>query len=103
MASQSWRLHPAVRLHWRVFGTEAVVFDEYSGATHLIDPLAAGVLGCLEDGAVWTVQQLLDDLGADLDPAALADAAGRLVPIGLVQAATAPSTHTTAPAADAAA
>lgn len=44
------RLRPGVRLHWRAWADEWVVFDEASGNTHLMDPLTACALLCLEDG-----------------------------------------------------
>ena len=36
-------------MHWKAWDDEFVVFDEGSGDTHLLDPLAAELLKILED------------------------------------------------------
>ena len=37
-------------LHWRHWSDEYVVFDEFSGVTHLLDYSTACTLLCIEDG-----------------------------------------------------
>ena len=46
------RLNPAVRLHWRQWDADWVVFDSASGCTHQLDELAAFTLSCLEEAAL---------------------------------------------------
>ncbi len=45
----NWQLAEGCRLHWKAWDQEFVVFDEGSGDTHLLDPLAAEVLKALEE------------------------------------------------------
>ena len=45
----NWRLAEGCRLHWKVWDDEFAIFDEGSGDTHLLDPLAAEVLKVLEE------------------------------------------------------
>jgi PqqD family protein of HPr-rel-A system len=44
-----WELAQGSQLHWKSWDDEFVVFDEGSGDTHLLDPLAAEVLKTLEE------------------------------------------------------
>ena len=46
------RVNPAVRLHWRHWDCDWVVFDETSGNTHAMGELAACALLCLDEGAM---------------------------------------------------
>ncbi|HKZ08189.1 MAG TPA: HPr-rel-A system PqqD family peptide chaperone [Methylomirabilota bacterium] len=48
-AEPRWELSEGSRLHWKHWDDEYVVFDEGSGDTHLLDPLAAEVLKALEE------------------------------------------------------
>ena len=48
------RLNPLVRLHWRAWDDEPVVFDEVSGGTYQIGPLDSLLLQLLESGPVDT-------------------------------------------------
>jgi PqqD family protein of HPr-rel-A system len=50
----AWRLNPAAQLHWRELDGEWVVFDQASGATHHLMPLAACALMCIEEAALST-------------------------------------------------
>ena len=45
----SWQLAEGCRLHWKAWDDEFVIFDEGSGDTHLLDPLAAEFLKVLEE------------------------------------------------------
>jgi PqqD family protein of HPr-rel-A system len=81
------------RLHWKAWGDEFVIFDEGSGDTHLLDPLAAEFLKVLEESPA-DVPGLARRLGARLDLASDADLTGRVrelverfVAVGLVEAA----------------
>ena len=67
---QVWRLNPAIRLHWRDWGGDSVVFEELSGQTLQFDPLSAAVMACIEAGVtdLSTLGRLLaDDLGTVAD------------------------------------
>jgi PqqD family protein of HPr-rel-A system len=44
------QLFAPTTLHWRHWSNEYVVFDEFSGVTHLLDSLTACTLLCIEDG-----------------------------------------------------
>lgn len=50
---------------WRPWDQEFVVFDTRSGDIHLLDPVAAEALRCLE-GASATVDELRQKLGGSL-------------------------------------
>jgi len=43
-----WRLPDGVRLSWKVFDDEIVVFNAFSGQTHLLDGFSAAVLEEIE-------------------------------------------------------
>lgn len=43
-----------VRLHWRHFDGDWIVFESASGATHQLTPLSAFVAHALEDGPTGT-------------------------------------------------
>lgn len=43
-----------VRLHWRHFDDDWIVFESASGATHQLTPLSAFVAQALEDGPAPT-------------------------------------------------
>lgn len=46
-----WQLSPGVRLHWRHFDDDWLVYEAASGRTHLLNALSAFVAQSLEDGA----------------------------------------------------
>ena len=80
-------------MHWKAWDDEFVIFDEGSGDTHLLDPLAAEFLKVLEESP-GEVPSLACRLGARLDLARDADLTGRVrelverfVAVGLVEAA----------------
>jgi PqqD family protein of HPr-rel-A system len=81
------------RLHWKAWDDEFVIFDEGSGDTHLLDPLAAEFLKVLEESP-GEVPGLARRLGARLDLARDADLTRRVrelverfVAVGLVEPA----------------
>jgi PqqD family protein of HPr-rel-A system len=59
-------LNPAVKLHWRHWTSEFVVFEETSGQTHVLDSLRAFVLNSIADFP-QTFEQLLLDISAAMD------------------------------------
>lgn len=66
----SWRLNPVIRLHWRDWGGDSVVFEELSGQTLQFDPLSAAVMACIETGVTdlpMLSRLLADDLGTVAD------------------------------------
>jgi PqqD family protein of HPr-rel-A system len=91
--SGPWQLAEGCRLHWKAWDDEFVIFDEGSGDTHLLDPLAAEVLKLLEqspgdvaDLARRTVARL--DLAPDPDLAArVLELVRRFAAAGLVEPA----------------
>ena len=46
--SRAWQISALRRLHWRYWHDEAVVYNDTSGDTHLLDPLSAEVLSLLD-------------------------------------------------------
>jgi PqqD family protein of HPr-rel-A system len=46
---QAWRKAPRSVLRWRQLDGSVVIYDEASGDTHALDPLAAEVLLSLQD------------------------------------------------------
>ena len=45
---RAWQISADRRLHWRCWQDEAVVYNDTSGDTHLLDPLSAEVLSLLD-------------------------------------------------------
>jgi len=43
-----WRIVPGVRLHWRSWEDEFVVYDSDSGDTHLLNQVSGDILKVLE-------------------------------------------------------
>ena len=89
----NWRLAEGCRLHWKVWDDEFVIFDEGSGDTHLLDPLAAEVLKVLEESP-GEVSGLARRIVARLDLAPDSDLTERVrelverfVALGLVEPA----------------
>lgn len=83
------RLRPAVRLHWRRWDDEFVVYDEASGRTHQLDALTASALLRLEEGPRETLRladQVAADLGCGVDAicAALPDVIDQLTLADLI-------------------
>ncbi len=86
-----WRLPDGVRLSWRAFDDEIVVFNAFSGQTHLLDSLSAAVLeeierapatraelaarlaGRFELGDAAALAERLDAVLAEFDRQGLAD------------------------------
>jgi PqqD family protein of HPr-rel-A system len=73
----SWQLAEGCRLHWKAWDDEFVVFDEGSGDTHLLDPLAAEVLKVLEESP-GKVSELARRVVARLDLAPDTDLSERV-------------------------
>jgi PqqD family protein of HPr-rel-A system len=91
-----WRRTPGGALSWRRWGDEAVVYDPNTGDTHLLDALAAEILGRLEAGATGA-DELAVALARDLDLAHRADitesvtqAFDRFAALGLIEPAATP-------------
>ena len=64
-------------MHWKGWDDEFVVFDEGSGDTHLLDPLAAELLKVLEDSP-GQLSALTGRITARLDLATDPQLAGRM-------------------------
>jgi len=71
-SNAQWRLRRRVRLRWRDWGGDSVVFDLRSGQTFQFPPLTASVLSYLEE-APRDTPSLVAALAADLDCAVDAD------------------------------
>lgn len=65
----SWRLVPGQRLHYRQWEQEAVLFNDLSGDTHLLDADALAVLLAVQGGAA-DLASLRLALGAQVDAGA---------------------------------
>jgi PqqD family protein of HPr-rel-A system len=63
----SWRLAPGQRLVHRCHDGECVLFNDLSGATHLVDDITLGLLQALADAP-----QTASALAGDADPDTLA-------------------------------
>ncbi|MFQ5783567.1 MAG: HPr-rel-A system PqqD family peptide chaperone [Alphaproteobacteria bacterium] len=61
-----WRLPEGVRLVWRAWDDEFVVFNTLSGQTHLLDGVSAAILDALERGPA-TVDELSRRLAERFD------------------------------------
>ncbi len=71
-AAVVWASKPGQRLHWRDWGGDSVVFDERSGLTHQLSPLAAAAMAWLEERSLSRdalLAALAADLGAEPDAA----------------------------------
>ena len=63
-AAVTWRLVPADSLCWREWAGELVVFNDLSGNTHLLNPLAGLVLMRLaESRAMFSAAELTESIG----------------------------------------
>jgi PqqD family protein of HPr-rel-A system len=89
-----WRLNPVIRLHWRDWGGDSVVFEELSGQTLQFDPLSAAVMACIEAGVTdlsTLAGMLADDLGTVADGPfveSLCTVLERLIRLGWIEPAT---------------
>ncbi|NHZ91379.1 HPr-rel-A system PqqD family peptide chaperone [Massilia sp. CCM 8733] len=70
----SWHVLPGQRLHYRQWEQEAVLFNDLSGDTHLLDADALAVLLAVRDGAAG-LAALRAALGAEDDAEGEADCA----------------------------
>lgn len=59
-----WQISPLLRLSWRDWGAESVVFDATSGQTHLFDRLTAAVAASIAEHPS-SAQDLCQRLGMD--------------------------------------
>ena len=88
-----WVLCRGRSLLQRTWDEEAVVYDPFSGSTHLLDPVAAAVLHTLSagDGSVTSItQSLLAEFEADSEEDVLASvhaSLAKLQDIGLARSA----------------
>ncbi len=64
MTLEEWRVPADIRLRWRFWDGEFLVFNDSSGNTHLLDALAGEVLRYL--GQPATANEILRHLSADL-------------------------------------
>ena len=87
-AERAWHLPPGLRLHLRDLGGRTAVFNEETADTHLVMPLAAGVLAHLQRGPA-SAGELLRAAGeeAGAEAGALAALLGELRHLGLIEPA----------------
>jgi PqqD family protein of HPr-rel-A system len=88
---QAWELNPLVKLSWRRWADDWVVFDAASGYTHQMDALAAIALMCFEAGPS-DLASLSERVAGELDlPSAenvsrsLEERVERLAKLGLIE------------------
>ncbi len=92
----SWCLNPVIRLRWRDWGGDSVVFEARSGDTLLFDPFSAAVMACIEDGLSdrdALAAALAGDLGTEVDGPfmdALCTVLERLSKLGWIEPTPAP-------------
>ncbi|OQW87852.1 MAG: hypothetical protein BWK72_11140 [Rhodoferax ferrireducens] len=85
-----WRLNSLVKLSWRHWQNEWVVFDAGSGHTHQMDALTAATLMTVEAGELEMselVTQVSQTVSIELNPElalTVQEILGRLVAVGLV-------------------
>lgn len=91
-----WRRTRGGALLWRRWGDEAVAYDPNTGDTHLLDALAAVILGRLETNPA-NAEDLAVELARDLDVTHRADitesveqAFDRFAALGLIEPAVEP-------------
>lgn len=71
MAAQaSWALDPRRRFHWRDWGGDSVVYEDWSGLTWQFAPLDAAVMACFEESAAARSLEDLERLLGEGWPAA---------------------------------
>jgi len=93
----AWRLNPVIRLHWRDWGGDSVVFEELSGRTLQFDPLSAAAMACIEAGVTDLAtlgRTLADDLGTVADASfvdVLCTVLERLIRLGWIEPAAPPA------------
>ena len=66
MTAERWVLNPQLVLHWRQIDGEWLLYDDLSGATHMIDYLSAVVLTCFESRVPQDMNDLIAQLATDL-------------------------------------
>lgn len=87
-----WRAASQDRVAWRVWEGEAVVFDERSGSTHHLGPIASRVFRCLLDApAGRSVAELEATLAASPAPAGAAAIEATLADLARLGLVTPPS------------
>ncbi len=65
-AAQRWKTVSALRLRWRCWDDEYIVYNCNSGDAHLLNPVAAEALKALQKSAV-SVEELTEQVGRCLD------------------------------------
>lgn len=89
-------LHPQVALHWRQIDGEWLVYEDQTGATHMIDGLSAAVLTCFESRTDLSMTdlsaQLATDLALNVAPDQLATAVRQFSALGLLLPSPSPAT-----------
>lgn len=85
------RINPLVKLHWRQFDDDWVVFESLSGQTHQMVPMSAAILMSFESGLPLSIPALITTLETDFNFAvdefqapAIALVVGQLVALGIV-------------------
>lgn len=61
------RINPLIKLHWRQFDDDWVVFESLSGQTHQMVPLTAAILMSFESGLPLSIPELITTLETDFD------------------------------------
>lgn len=92
---ERWALRPKLALHWRHIDGEWLVYEDLSGATHMIDTVSAAVLTCFEASADLAMTDLLallaTDLALSIPPDQAATAVQQFAALGLLVAVNGPS------------
>src|SRR5262249_9723902 len=65
-AASLWKASPEAQLLWRQWDGEYVVYNPASGDTHLLNPVAAAALQCLEQSPT-SLAQLTEWVASELD------------------------------------
>lgn len=50
MINSSWQLIPGFDPLWQIWDDDIVVYDRFSGSTHLVDVVSAELIHCLASG-----------------------------------------------------
>lgn len=62
----AWRIYPDRQLQFRSWANEFVVYDDCSGDTHMLSPVGAMTLICLQQGPA-TVMELAGRVASSLE------------------------------------
>jgi PqqD family protein of HPr-rel-A system len=91
---EDWRIVALDRLAWRSWDHETVIYNDLSGDTHLLEPLATLVFEALSEGPASLAQlerraaeAVLFDVPADVIARRLRDVLARLQRLSLIEPA----------------